>query len=106
MKVIAFVMMVCLVFLSLLQGEVKSMPVTAKSHCRMSHHSPCKPARSNDCGQGTCSTMLCCSSCGFIKAESVTIKALVSVITEPAATPHHVGDLAKYSPSNWNPPKV
>jgi hypothetical protein len=105
MKVIAL-MMTCLVFLSLLPGEVKTMPISAKSHCQMSPHWPCKPQHTNDCRQGTCSTMLCCSLCGFINAELVTIKAPGVVVTDPAATPYHVSHPADYFPSNWNPPKV
>ena len=107
MKVVAFVIMFCLVFLSLFPGKAETaMPALSKSHCPMATHSPCKPKQANDCGQGTCSTMLSCATCGYLKSEPITIKALVPVIKDSALTPYNMGGLADYSPSNWNPPKV
>jgi hypothetical protein len=107
MKVVAFVMMFCLVFLSLFPGKAQTvLQMASKSHCHMATHSPCKPKQANNCGQGTCSNMVSCSACGYLKTELITIKAMVPVIKESVLPPYDMGSLADYSPSNWNPPKV
>jgi hypothetical protein len=108
MKVVAFVMIMCLVLVSAIPGREKTIVVLTKENCchKMIKHSPCRHEQKDDCGRGSCNTMLSCATCGFLKAERITVNPIIPVLKETLITPYLMGDLSDYSIPNWNPPKV
>ncbi|MCR8560264.1 hypothetical protein KXD93_21610 [Mucilaginibacter sp. BJC16-A38] len=108
MKVIALMMVFCLVFLSAFPGRAKTIKPSAKESCchKMSKQSPCSSKQNNDCGQGTCNTMLSCAGCGFLKVDPISVGPVFSVVKELTAISYNTGDLSGYARFNWNPPKV
>lgn len=108
MKVIAFFMIVCLIFLTGSPGKAKaSRTSTTKTCChgieKKSHSSR---EQKDDCGQGMCNIMLSCPGCGFLTVDPIMVKPLNPISKEFQATPYAMGDLSGYSLINWNPPKV
>jgi hypothetical protein len=106
-KVTALFLIICMVF-SVFTAKAGGMHMfAAKSCCHdMMKNQPCGHQQKNDCGQGMCTSMLSCNSCGFLKADAVSVTPVVPTQKEPSVTLHHLGSLSAYSLSCWRPPKV
>ena len=108
MKVIAFFMIVCLVFLTVSPGKAEVMhTATVKTCCHgMEKQAPSNPKQKDDCDRGMCNNTLTCPGCSFLTVDPIVVKPLVPISKDLQATPYHMGDLSDYSLVNWNPPKV
>ena len=108
MKVTAFFMMICLVFLTAFPWKAEAMHTsTVKTCCHGTEkQAPCDPKQKDDCGKGVCNNTLTCPSCSFLTVDPIAANPLIPIAKELQATPYHMGDLSDYSLINWNPPKV
>jgi hypothetical protein len=107
-KVTALFLVICMVFVSVFTAKADSMRMAANCCHKMTKSLPCDhhPQQKNNCGQGMCTSMLSCNTCGFLGAEPVSITVVVPVLKEAAVTSHSSGSLSAYSSSSWRPPKV
>jgi len=108
MKVIAFFMMVCLVFLTAFPGKAKAMHTSTMKICchGVEKQGPFNPKQKDDCDRGMCNIILSCPGCSFLVVDPIVVKPLTPIAKELQVTPYHMGDLSDYSMINWNPPKV
>jgi hypothetical protein len=106
-KATAFIMMICMVFLSAFAGSVNAMQTsTVKSCChKAAKDVPCNHNPKNDCSQGMCNTFTC-NTCGFLKADLMRITPPVATVKKADAIPYYLGNLSAYSSPKWQPPKV
>ena len=108
MKVIAFIMVACLVFPSSISGKAEAMQAAVIKTCchKIERSIPCKHEQKNGCADGMCNSVLSCSMCGFLKVDPTTVNAVIPVLRKLQLTIHQVGTPSDYSLLMWNPPKV
>jgi hypothetical protein len=108
MKVIAFIMVACLVFLSSISGKAETMQSAVVKTCchKMEKTMPCKHEQKNGCADGMCNTVLSCGMCGFLKVDPIRANAVAPVLKPLQLATYSVGATSDYSLSMWNPPKV
>jgi len=106
MKVLALFLIICMVTFSALPGRAVTLNgKLKKDYCHKPvGNAPCNQSK-NDCGQDYCN-MLACNSCGFLKADPISIAAVLPIIKETVPAPYYSGNLSGYSFSSWHPPKV
>ena len=105
---IAFFMMVCLVFLTASPGKAEAMhTATIKTCCHGTEkQAPCDPKQKDDRGRGMCNITLTCPGCSFLTVDQIMVRPLIPIAKELQVTPYQMGDLSDHSLINWNPPKV
>jgi hypothetical protein len=109
MKAVAFVMMICLVFLSGFTGNAKSLTASTKENCchqKAKQSTPCSAEHKGDGCNEMCNPVFSCAGCGFLKVNRLSVNPAPFVLKEVSLTIYYMGDLSDYSAVNWNPPKV
>lgn len=61
---------------------------------------------SKGCNKPGCAMMLSCDVCGFITAETFTIKPLFADYLLKPVSLYTIGDLSSFPLFNWKPPKA
>lgn len=111
MKVLASLLIVCIVFLSSFAGSVKPLPVAEKADCCAKTHKDahCPKAtkkKHQDCEKQGCTMFLTCSICGFLAVEPVRVNATLAIILEKTVPTYQYSNSAVYFAKDWKPPKV
>lgn len=108
MKVLAYLLITCTLFLNSLPGRAMDMQTHKKEACchEMSKSSSRKPLPQDNCDPGKCNRMLNCSILNFVNTESLLILPLIPTFKEKEIVTYRIGNFSDYSPANWRPPSV
>jgi hypothetical protein len=107
MKAISFVMLVCLLLLSVIPARVMAVAnMPKKDCCHKMASAPCGHSSKKACDGGMCATMLSCGTCCFVKTEPIIVAPITATFGAKNVTPYRMGHLSDYSITCWNPPKV
>ncbi len=113
MKVLASLLIVCIVFLSSFGGTVKPSPIAEKTDCcakaNKNAHCPKTPKKKHqddNCEKQGCNMLLTCSICGFLVIEPVRVNAALTTLIEKTLPTYQSGNSAVYFVKDWKPPKV
>jgi len=108
MRIISALLIVCMLFISSLQGVASATSATMKDCCKKSaaacKHKPAEKKHTG-CEQPACAMMFSCSLCGFLVEEVLTVPPAGSAYLPKPVAPHHTDAPADYHPDNWKPPK-
>lgn len=111
MKSIAVFLVLCILFLSPVPGIASTLhhkvsascckESSAKNHCGHQKNIPC-----NDCAKGTCNTMMCCCTSGFLITPSLSVSPAMTDLSSQVIHSFITSELSDYQDNDWNPPKV
>ncbi len=109
MKYLAVFLLWNILLLSSISGMANTHHKTAAC-CTESTHKDCrkqpKHTSDNDCQKGTCNATLCCSACGFLISQPISLSPAIIDLNNQMAHRFRVGGLSDYHDNDWNPPKA
>ena len=107
MKLMAYFLVVYLMFFSSISGVANSMSFTIKASC--CEKLDCKHRENQNqkkgCGVGLCTRMLPCSQCGFIKAPQFSMSQRFAIMANKMIYQTNMGTTSDYPENGWHPPK-
>ncbi|MEO8885522.1 MAG: hypothetical protein ABI367_05625 [Mucilaginibacter sp.] len=111
MRVLAIILLVCIVFLSAFGGVIKPAQTKMAACCKKEKtackHAPAEKKKTdNACNEQGCAMMFLCAQCGCIVKEAVALAPIHAQLLPKPVALQIIGNIAAYHANNWKPPQT